>query len=162
MAEIFGCKGVCEKCEASDVCPMKGEFEKKFQQKISGIQVAGKSLLDSYLNLVGRLDPPTIIRINGINLCNLLRRIEILAEIGEITSVRDVKKQLFGAIKKEKRQLLELKHYSPIKARVLLFLEEMVSLIFSTLQKECPAENCQNCWLKEECPQLTAQANSPA
>lgn len=153
MAEIFGCKGVCEKCEVSDVCPMKGEFEKEFQQKISGVKIAGKPLLDSYFDLVERLNPSMIIRINGINLCNILQRIEILAEIGEIKSNRDIEKQLFGAVEKEKRQLLEIKNYSPIKARVLLLLEEMAALIFLAIQENCPAENCQTCWLKEECPQ---------
>lgn len=162
MAKIFGCKGVCEKCEVADICPMKGELDQAFEKRLSGVSIGGEPILKKYLELKEKLDPQMIIRINRINLCNLLQRISILVEIGEITSPDSVKTQIISTIEKEKRQLLETKKYTPIKARVLLIIEEMAELIFLTVQKECPAKNCHSCWLKEECPQLSALSKSSA
>lgn len=152
MAEIFGCKGVCEECEAMNVCPMKGEFDKNFERKISGAKINGKPLLKKYLELKNKIDPQTIIRVNHINLFNFIQGIIILWEIGEITSVKRIEEQIIGAMEK-KRRLLESKNYTPLKARILLLVEKMSALIFSALQKNCSAENCQSCWLEQECPQ---------
>lgn len=97
-----------------------------------------------------------VIRVHEINLFRLLQNIIIFQEIGEISSPETVKAMIFNAMKTKERQLFEKKETNPLKARVILIIEEMASLIFLALQKECPAKKCQSCWLKKECPQLAA------
>lgn len=48
MSEIIGCKGVCEKCEVAEICPMKGEFDQAFEKNFPGPQLAANfSLKDT-------------------------------------------------------------------------------------------------------------------
>ena len=55
MPEIIGCKSVCEKCEEADICPMKGQFDQTFEEKLSDISVNGEPLLSKYREIKKRL-----------------------------------------------------------------------------------------------------------
>jgi len=76
-----------------------------------------------------------IIRVHGINLFRLVQSIIILSEIGEVASLESIKSEIFRAIRPKWRQLFESKDSNPLKARILLIIDEMTELIFEAVQK---------------------------
>ncbi|MEA1925805.1 MAG: hypothetical protein U9M90_00975 [Patescibacteria group bacterium] len=156
--DIFICEQNCDECAAKNECPMKNEcsFPPGEEDDALISQIAETFMREKLEQMRDNIDPKWLISRFDIGFFNLIQGIDLLLKNGESLSQKDVGKKIESIMRENDTpffQLLDDSFYRIIAEKMRSTVRTMAKTILDAVERRCPAEKCQTCWLEGKCPQ---------
>ena len=158
MSKLLICNGLCNECEAFEICPQKSAVHKKSDCWECGINPFP---LEYRQMLWDRMSPSWLCQIFEVSVTNCLTMIEATAEPEQEQQIPCMIERFIRNLVSRDSEFSEMIQQECCKDLTMKFngiINRMVKRIVLVFHGQCPAQNCHKCWMVEDCQQRDEQS----